>query len=119
MSWIASTLSRPRGAQTRTILDGSLTPRELLGAADESRHAGEHAHELGELVAHRQTATVEAELANRVLVSAAPLLHHGDRLADPAVRLEIAQEHDRVRDVADIDRCLRRTGQAVLGHHHD
>ena len=59
-------------------------------------------------------------LADGLLVRAAALLHDGDRLADRAVGLEIAQQHDGVGQVADVDRADHRLPEEpVLRHHQE
>src|SRR6185503_1126948 len=82
-------------------------------------NAAEYAVVLREWRADRHAAALQAELAQAVLVRAAPLLDHGQRAPDLAGRLEVAQRDDRVGEVARVDRRLHAAAeQALLRDHH-
>ena len=53
----------------------------------------------------RCPAAPSGQLADRVLVGAGALLDHRDRLAHAPAGLEVAQQHDGVGEVADVDRA--------------
>ena len=57
------------------------------------------------------------EVADGGVVHAAALLHDRDRLADPSLRLEVAQQDHAVGEIADVDRRVHRADQAVLREH--
>jgi hypothetical protein len=63
----------------------------------------EHTVEALERGPHRDPPLAEAELADRALVAAAPLLEHRDRLADLAARLEVSQQDHVVGEVAHVE----------------
>src|SRR5947209_11479656 len=47
--------------------------------ADKGRYAAQHALEIGQRLAERDAAAIDAELADRILVRAGALLDHGNR----------------------------------------
>ncbi len=61
----------------------------------------------------------DLELPDGPLVRAGPLLEHAHRLVDLAVRLEVAEQQDRVGQVADVDLAHPADHQPVLGDDHD
>jgi hypothetical protein len=99
----ASAASLPPGASQHPRLEPDRRPLSLTGWAWHQRfrwapsNTGtpvKNAAELAERLADAD-AVVEAELADRALVRAAALLHHRDRLADLAARLEVAKQDHR------------------------
>src|SRR5215212_1102740 len=86
--------SAPLGVRTPTVSErgrGDAAGSARLAAMHQwvararvLRHAGEHATEVGERLAHDQPPTRHSTFADRVLVRAAALLHHRDRAAHRA-----------------------------------
>src|SRR5688500_2552846 len=81
-------------------------------------HAGEYAVEVAQWIADVQAMAVDAQLTDRALVLAGALFQYGDRLAHLAARLEVAQQHHRVGEIADVDRTLHVPDQALLRVDH-
>src|SRR5436190_2221252 len=84
------------------------------------RRSRQYANEVGDRFADDDGSALEAQLANRPLVSARAFLDDGDRDADLAPRLEEPQQHDGVGKVTRVDRRLTaRRDETVLRHQHD
>jgi len=70
-----------------------------------------------ERCADARTPVGDLELANRVLVLPGALFDNGDRLTNDAVRLEESHQHQRIGEIADIERCRDAGAEyAVLRH---
>src|SRR5262245_13998755 len=93
-------------SQCRTVSRRTLHQRFLssfvLGGT------GQHAAECDQRLAHTQAATFDSEFSNRSFVTAASLFHGGHRLPDRTGVLEVAEQDDRVREIADFGGFLDR-----------
>src|SRR5579885_2310428 len=94
--------SRAVGASRRTLPSPgprSYPIRPLPGRRhlpDQHGDAGQHALEFGERLPDVDARRAHGQLAQGVLVGAAPLLDHRDRLPHPAAALEETEEEDAV-----------------------
>src|SRR6202158_4830343 len=127
-TWQAIAASRPVGARTR--IRSSLRSRswsamrgsgpvleQRLPAAQVGQVSPQHALEVGQRLADARPARPQAELADAALMGAGAFLEHGDGLPDLAEGLEIAQQDDVVRQVAELHRRFDDAAhETVLGH---
>src|SRR4051812_30597795 len=109
-AWV-NAVSRPVGARTRTrsrpgSARGSTGDLQHLLRAAITRDAGHDSLELAQGLSHQQPILTEPQLADRFFMRADALLHHADRLADPAGRFEVTEKQDVVAEIAEVDRAL-------------
>src|SRR6185312_1267836 len=112
--------SRPIGAKMRTRRSRSALRIDIVAelrdlSTDIARVAREDAAEFRERRAERDAGAAQAELPDRVLMIAAALLDHRQRAFDRSGQLEIAQHHDGIAQIADVERRSPsvRPGRAV------
>src|SRR3954464_2186201 len=117
--------SRPEGVNTsarisyRSLLLRSDTLLQLLRFSAEARSAGQHALEPHQRLAHVDAARAEAQLADGALMRAATLLQDRERLPHRAVGFEVAEQQDRIGQVAHVHRRLHVAAhEAALRQRH-
>src|SRR5689334_9900998 len=91
--------SRPTGAKMKTTgcsASGGVIAQQRIASAEVRGYAGQDALEIGERQTDAQPVVFDAEFPYGGLVAAGALLHHGQRLAHRALRLEKTQNDHAV-----------------------
>src|SRR5690349_13389925 len=104
----ATAASRPEGARIRTgaacLSVTATSPHESSALTLVGRNPGQNPAELDQTLTHPHTTAVDAELPDRVLVRAGPLLDDRGRAPDLPSGLEEAQQQNGVAEVRQIQR---------------
>src|ERR1700759_919877 len=84
------------------------------------RDASENSAEAGKRLPDDQTSICHLQFPDRIFMHAAALLHDGQSFPDSSFGFEVAEEHDVVREIAQVDgRGHTGAHQACLREHHD
>ncbi len=106
---------RSKGA-ARLHRDASAGLHDLLFAATEDRHTGQHTLKLSQRLADGDAfSRRQFEFADGSFVMSTALLKHRDRLFHFPIRFKVAQAYDRVRKITKVHRRFGGGDQSVLG----
>src|SRR5688572_21096297 len=124
--------SRPVGARTATSPEVTRASSTIMRRGSHAvRHerfhlsqilriSGQDTPEIGQRLPHAQAAALDAELADGLLMRAAPLLHDRDGASDRSRMLEVPKQDNAVGEVAHLG-CLGdgRSEDPALHESHD